>query len=197
MKLFDCGVKKSNDNPSTSQKNPHDDSRPADTDAAEPERKKSRNFVKTWEAKYPGIFERDGKLYCKPCTTCTAISDKTSSLVQGNASFRTTGLDKHWNSKPHERAAKRYDEVEGARTGTPIQGAMDTAIRKMNTANRAILIKLFNTVYYVLKSEDPFTSLPRLLDLQIKNGSDLTRLTSYKSDQACRRYLLEFNLLNE
>ena len=49
---------------------------------------------------------------------------------------------------------------------------MDTAIQTMNTANRAILIKLLNTVYYFHKSKDPFTYLP-LLDLQIKNGSDL------------------------
>ncbi|KAJ4948497.1 hypothetical protein JOQ06_020031 [Pogonophryne albipinna] len=39
-----------------------------------------------------------------------------------------------------------------------------------------------------MKNEEPFTSLPRLLDLQIKNRSDLQRLTSYRTDQACRRF---------
>ena len=64
---------------------------------------------------------------------------------------------------------------------------MDVAIEKMDEKNIAILKELFNTVYYILKEEKPFSDLPGLLTLQIKNKSALSRLLSYKSDQACRR----------
>lgn len=90
-------------------------------------------------------------------------SDKTSSLVQGNASFRTTGQDQHkFEATREKHAAKRYNEVESAQTGTPTQKAMDAAIWKMNTANWTILIQLFNRVYYILKSEDLLKWLPGL-----------------------------------
>ncbi|KAM3850348.1 zinc finger protein 862-like [Diretmus argenteus] len=155
--------------------------------AATQKKSKTRKFVTSWEVKYPGVFERDGKLYCKACTTYTTISDPSSTLVQGTGSYRTAGLDKHWTSKQHERAVSRYNEVEAERTGRPVDGPMNRAIRQLNAANYEILVKLLNTAYYVLINEEPFTSLPHLLELQIKNSSDLQRLTSYKSDQACRR----------
>ena len=60
--------------------------------------KRETNFVKAWEAKYPG---------------------KTSLLIQGNTSFRTTVLDKHWNLKPHERAAKSFNEVGAHKQAHP------------------------------------------------------------------------------
>ena len=70
---------------------------------------------------------------------------------------------------------------------------MDNMIDQLNERNRDILIKLFNTVYFILKFEEPFSALPRLLALQIKNGSSLSRLTSYRSDQACRRLALHIS----
>lgn len=150
--------------------------------------KRSRVFVKSWEEKYPGIFEGDaGKLYCKPCTEFPTISDPKSSLVLGTSSYRTSSLEGHWQSKQHLLAASRFCEVERERQGQPIQGPMDRALRALSESNKNIMLKLFNTVYFILKYEEPFTALPRLLSLQIKNGSELGKLLSYRSDQACRR----------
>lgn len=161
--------------------------KPQERHNVEYEKKRSRNFVRAWDEKYPGIYEEDGKLYCKPCCTYREISDPQSTMVLGNTSYRVGGLDKHWISKPHNLAAKKLNEVERARAGQMVQGPMDDAIRALNEANRAVILKLFNTVYFILKNEEPFSALPRLLTLQAKNGSDLQRLTSYRSDQACRR----------
>ena len=44
------------------------DDEPAAPAAAQRKIKK-RKFVTAWKVKYPGIFERDEKLYCKACTT--------------------------------------------------------------------------------------------------------------------------------
>ena len=143
--------------------------------------------MSAWSTKYPGIFEKENKLFCKPCVDYPQLSDPSSTLVTGNTSYRVGGLDKHWTSNPHLRAANQV-LVEARRAAQePVDGPMDTMMRKLNEQNKDILIKLFNTVYFILKYEEPFSALPRQLALQIKNGSSLSRLSSYKSDQACRR----------
>ena len=108
----------------------------------------------------------------------------------GNTSYRVGGLDSHWESDQHVMAVDRLNERRRAEEGNPVQGPIDLIIQALTENNKAVLKKLFNTVYFVLKYEEPFTSLPRLLSLQVKNGSDLHKLISYKSDQACRRYTI-------
>ena len=126
------------------------------------------------------------KLYCKSCKLYPSISDSACSLVIGNTSYRTSGLGTHWRSKQHLQAANHH-AVQRAEAGDNVEGPMDLAIRNLNENNKQVLKKLFNTAYYILKYEEPFAAFPRLLALQVKNGSDLTSLLSYKSDQACCR----------
>ena len=70
-----------------------------------------------------------------------------------------------------------------------MDGPLDRAIVQVQRQHLDILRKLFNTVYFVVKEEMPFTSFPQLIKLQKKNGSDLVRLESYATDQACRRFI--------
>ncbi|KAJ8026207.1 hypothetical protein HOLleu_33990 [Holothuria leucospilota] len=58
----------------------------------------------------------------------------------------------------------------------------------MSEKNRNILKKVFNTAYMILKCKLPFTLFPNMLKLQIKNGSDIDGLSSYRTNTACRRF---------
>lgn len=101
IKLFDSEVKRSA-NLLTSQTDVQIVS--TDDDSDEPEQKR--------KSKYYAILELDGKIYCNECTTYTLLSDKPNSLVQGSASYRIMGLDKHWSLKQHKRAAQWHHLVE-------------------------------------------------------------------------------------
>lgn len=65
---------------------------------------------------------------------------------------------------------------------------MDDVLRRIGEKNKLLLCSLFNTEYCVLQSEMPFTVYLTLLKLQIKKGSDLSKVKSYQSDKACSRY---------
>ena len=84
------------------------------------------------------------------CKSYPICSDPKSSLVMGNSSYRTSGLDTHWRSRQHLMAANRQHERDCVQEGQPLQGPMDVAIRALNDTNRAVLKKLFNTAYFVL-----------------------------------------------
>lgn len=66
-------------------------------------------------------------------------------------------------------------------------GPMDVVLKRLSEQNKSILKKVFNTAYMVVKRELPFTVFPDMLNLQIKNGSDIDKLSSYRTDNACRR----------
>ena len=153
------------------------------------ESKRTRKFVSTWNDTYPGVFEEDSKLYCCPCITYKSISDPTSTFVTGSDSYRVGGLNKHWKSEPHRKAANKHAQEERQRQGLETEGPMDVVLQQLNAQNKDILLKLFNTIYYVLKYEEPFVALPKLINLQVKNGSDLSKLISYNSHTACKRYV--------
>lgn len=65
---------------------------------------------------------------------------------------------------------------------------MDDVLRRIGEKNKLLLCSLFNTEYCVLQSEMPFTVYQTLLKLQIKKGSDLSKVKSYQSDKACARF---------
>lgn len=65
---------------------------------------------------------------------------------------------------------------------------MDDVLRRIGEKNKLLLCSLFNTEDCVLQSEMPFTVYQTLLKLQIKKGSDLSKVKSYQSDKACARF---------
>ena len=182
LSLFNFGIKGTNN---ATQKRPVK-GRKVSQD--EYEAKRSRHFVPSWEEKYPGIYEENNLLYCKPCKQYPDNSDPASALVLGKSSFRTGGLEAHWKSAQHLTCAAKYNAaLARAANEPPLEGPMDNIIRAMNEQQKILIKKLFNTVYFSMKYEEPYSALPRLLSLQKKNGSDIAKLTSYNSAQACRR----------
>lgn len=151
-------------------------------------------------------------MFCKACIKYA--DDRTSSFVTGSNVFRTQSLQSQGTSSQHESCAKKLliskkkesrekvtctytGEVQAStstgahacRSNQPdcpdVVGRLDIAVRKLNKKQREKLSVCFNTEYWVVKNEMPFTVYPSLLDLQQVNGVRLAK--SFKSDQACRR----------
>ncbi len=157
------------------------------------ESKRSQKFVPNWTNIFPGVLYNEEKdiMHCRFCVAWkeSGSADTTSSFVkeEGCGSNRIDSLRSHWTSACHAKCVK-LENVRIARENANVhQGPIDFALRRLNEENQEILLKLFNTVYYILKEELPFVCLPSLVRLQKKNGSDLRKLLSYTSDQACRR----------
>jgi len=55
-------------------------------------------------------------------------------------------------------------------------GPMDIAVEALNQTHISILTHMFNTAYFVLMKELPFTKFASQLKLQKKNSSNLIKL---------------------
>ncbi len=151
------------------------------------EERRQRKFNESWITQFPGIRydEEKDAMFCLHCETFRTMADPKSSFVSGGStSFRIDTIRTHWASKGHLKCDSAY---RLHKEGVMEKGPMDDVMQRLGEENREVLVKLFNTVYFILQEEMPFTSLPRLIKLQQKNGSALDRLISYCSDQACRR----------
>ena len=144
--------------------------------------KRKREYQVSWETEFRGLqYDGDVGMTCKYCCQYKELAGPTV-FITGSKTFRKTGIISHWESPKHLLAANAAANLlEG-------QGPMDRIIQKLGQQNKQLIIKLFNTAYFVIHHEMPFTSFPDMLSLQIKNGSDLKRLISYSTDMACRRF---------
>ena len=69
--------------------------------------KRQRHFLESWKERFPGIQhkEEEGLIFCDICVRHKDIADKTSNLVTGCSSFRTTSIASHWESAAHKLCA--------------------------------------------------------------------------------------------
>ena len=149
-----------------------------------------REFRPEWKQLFHGLIYENDVMLCEFCTSphVTAYRDHHSSFcTNGSTSFRVDSIRSHWESSSHHKCLTVCHRRAGNQGDLAPQGPIDIAMHRLNDNNKGILMKLFNTVYFILKMEMPFTSLSSLLALQKKNGSDLQKLQSYNTDQACRR----------
>ena len=146
-------------------------------------KKRKRDYLESWEGEFDGLEHHDDiGMVCKHCLNKYG-QDPNIVFTVGCRSYRKDSLRSHWKSTNHKNAT--LDSL-----GEDEEGPMDTLLRNISKENVAILEQLFNTVYYIIHHEEPFTALPRLLQLQKKNGSELKRLLSYANDVACARWVL-------
>jgi hypothetical protein len=144
--------------------------------------KRKREYQRSWESEFHGLtYDEETGMICSFCLKFKELAGP-SVFVSGCKTFRKTGIQSHWESPRHLLAANAAaNVVEGL-------GPIDRIVQKIGEKNKAVILKMFNTAYFVLHYEMPFTAFPNLLQLQAKNGSDLQRLLSYSSDMACRRF---------
>jgi len=150
------------------------------------ELKRKRCFQESWTKDFPGLANTDKGMVCNLCVAHRDIADSGSSFVEGSKSFRIESIRSHFSSPKHQLCVEA-DHVAQRRAANLCAGPMDRMLQKIGEDNKTLLKYLFNTVFWVLQEELPFAKFPSLLKLQVKNGSELSRLLSYKSDKACAR----------
>ena len=132
-------------------------------------------------------------MFCTYCEQYKHLAGPNPSFVEGTAAFRIACLRAHWKSKDHKKCQQQYRRHQ---EGIMEKGPMDDVMQKLGEENKQVPVKLFTTVYYILKEETIFSMLPSLIRLQKKNGSSLLRLISYTSfiHQKARITTLRLNL---
>ena len=83
-------------------------------------------------------------------------------------------VEKHFKSEPHVPTIKLSKQQNLGDESFREEVAMNLQIAKsflrLNPADKNSLQVKFNTTYYIIKKERPFTDYPDLLKLQAKNG---------------------------
>ena len=96
----------------------------------------------------------------------------TNSDLTENVSKDT--VEKHSKSEPHVRAIEVSKQEnlgeENFREEVVMNSQIAKSFLRLNPADKNLLRVKFNTTYYVIKKERPFTDYPDLLKLQAKNG---------------------------
>ena len=107
-------------------------------------------------------LEHDEERALMFCKYCKEHDRSVSSFVSsGCGSMRLESLQSHWSSSSHLLSRQAY-----MRCQRPQQdGPMDLQLRQLEQHNTEVLIQLFNTIYYILKGEQPFTNITGLLAL--------------------------------
>ncbi|KAJ8318510.1 hypothetical protein KUTeg_003601 [Tegillarca granosa] len=140
-----------------------------------------------WQQDFDGLIDTKNGMVCTIFQDLKNISDASSSFLTGNKTYRIESIRSHFMSPKHLCCVQAKLVQEHAQVGQ-LQGPMDVVIQKIGDKNKIILSHMFNTAYFVLKEELPFTKFPSLVRLQVKNGSDLGRIQSYVNDKACARF---------
>ena len=115
-------------------------------------------------------------MFCKYCRQFAKDKSLFGSKT-GNNSFRLDGFKKHEKSDGH-KTAKLAHNTSVSQPGT---APMEACLINMEKESVTHLVKLFHTVYYLVKAERPFRDFVGLCDLQERNGVNTGK--SYKNDK--------------
>ncbi|WAR09929.1 ZN862-like protein [Mya arenaria] len=123
------------------------------------------------------------------CGTCERHRNLagSSSFLTGCISYRITTIQAHLATASHIRCREADMVAERQHEGN-VPGPMDAVLNRLSDEEAALLKQKFNTAYFVMHHEMPWTVYPNLLKLQVKNGSNINFLKSYQSDKACSRF---------
>ena len=107
-------------------------------------------------------------MYYILCEEFPAIADIKSPLYTGCKNLRDQPLKTHQQSTKHlsclnAKLARLF----------PAKQPMAKVIRKISDKTRDKLIALFNTAFFIVKSNIVFTRFPEIMELQSKNGLDI------------------------
>ncbi|CAH1264085.1 ZNF862 [Branchiostoma lanceolatum] len=149
------------------------------------EAKRKRRFLEKWRQQF-NFVEYDYGADVMYCKTCRAVPEKADGNVLFHGvtgdTIRSRALTGHVNIDAHVACQAALDAREN-----PEQAPIRRALQHLNNAVEDKMIKLFNTAYYVAREEAPFTSFPKLVGLQVKNGQALGE--TYRNDQGCRTFV--------
>lgn len=156
---------------------------------AKPDVKKSTESTKLkichkWKDEFPWLIvrEEDQAVLCSVCCDAPHVAGKTQFLT-GCTSTKKETMQKHAASNGHIRAqtavlAKQKPVRETAIAQSLAKGKKEQEERDQ----REVAVKI-TTAYFLAKEEIPFSKFQGLIDLQKKNGLDLT--STYANNKTC------------
>ena len=156
---------------------------------AKPDVKKSTESTKLkichkWKDEFPWLIvrEEDQAVLCSVCCAAPHVAGKTQFLT-GCTSTKKETMQKHAASNGHLRAqtavlAKQKPVRETAIAQSLAKGKKEQEERDQ----REVAVKI-TTAYFLAKEEILFSKFQGLIDLQKKNGLDLT--STYANNKTC------------
>jgi hypothetical protein len=146
------------------------------------EKKRERKFREEWKQDFSWLdYDREkNTMSCTVCPRFPRLADKGSSFVSGSSSFRLQHIVSHGQSFHHTQCLAAANAQE-----RPNEAPLNAQVMRMEEGQRHRLTHIFDLGYFIVKSELPFATFPRLVDVTIKIGADVG--DCYKSDNALRR----------
>ena len=141
--------------------------------------------LRKWESEFSIKLEFDtkseSKIYRIKCSDCkkwetriNSMKNFSESWIIGAENVSKDAVEKHFKSEPHVRVIKLPKQEnlgeENFREEVVMNSQIAKSFLRLNPADKSSLRVKFNTTYYVIKKERPFTDYPDLLKLQAKNG---------------------------
>ena len=159
--------------------------------------------VKKWEIEFSSQFSydtKDGKVFRLRCFECTkwelkiktATNFSTTWIRPGSDSVAKDSVAKHCRSDQHKKALEHTKRsllgAEVYKESVVMNSPIAKSFLKLSPDYRAGLKVKINTVYHIIKNEDPYTNYPKLLELQTKNNvpelANSKTIKSYATDDA-------------
>jgi len=161
------------------------------------------SYKKEWENKYPWVLctDSDKGMFCKICQKWgqPSAGSRGAWTTRGITDWKhaTELLKFHAESKCHRDAAVTASMALQAEKGKTVLelhcSAAAAELAKKKQQNREILLKLFRSVYFMVKNRIPHCSVyPQLIELQIANGDKLLE-HHIKENPANAQYTSKFS----
>ena len=148
---------------------------------------KSRlSYKKDWEKIYPWVYCTDPKegMFCRVCQSFgrPSATARGAWTVKGVTDWNhaTEMLKQHNDSKGHKDGAiSARMAVQAKETGTVVDLQLAASAKQAEAQrqmNRAVLLKLLRSIYFLTKSRIPHTTtFEDIIELQIANGDALLK----------------------
>ena len=159
----------------------------------EPEAKKStssskQKIILKWKDEFPWltISDEDDTFRCGVCCSAPEVAGNNQ-FITGCKSTKKETMQKHASSNAHMRAqnavlARQKPVRESVLAQSFSKGKKDLEERE----RKEVAVKM-TTAYFIAKEELPFSKFHGLIDLQKKNGIQLT--STYANDRACAQMI--------
>ena len=140
-----------------------------------------RKWEKEFQLKLDFDINIEYKVCCIWCSDCKKwelrikeIKSFSDKWIKGTENVAKDALEKHVKGEPHLQAVKLSKRSELGMIvywdSVIMNSPLAKSFLRLNPTDKDSLRAKFNTTYYVLKKERPFTDYPDLLNLQTKNG---------------------------
>ena len=138
----------------------------------ESSRQTKRNFQPRWLNEFSWLRYENGAMTCSYCSAFPAKAGSTEFAKGCVTTFKRETVTAHGKSKRHISCR---DSALGMKRGATIQVGFETQEAVSDGREMVDLLGKINTAYAIAKEELPFTKFRPLLDLQRKNGLELSQ----------------------